>query len=86
MEGSQRGESTHIGPAVNTAVKDIRERQNVDTRMNHILLITDGADNGGLTREQLVKDLGSDVKLHVMLIGTAYGSNHPLTPYVMASY
>ncbi len=85
LDGSEKGSSTNIGIAVETAVDDIRKRQNAETRMNHILLITDGEDNS-LTKEQLEKALGKDIKLHVVLIGTTYGLDHPLTPYVMANY
>ncbi|GEM_PF-5530977 len=86
LNESEKGSFTHIGIAVETAVEDIRKRQNAETRMNHILCITDGADNGGLTKEQLEKALGEDIKLHVVLIGATYGPDHPLTPYVMANY
>ncbi|MCX6758604.1 MAG: VWA domain-containing protein, partial [Candidatus Nealsonbacteria bacterium] len=72
LDGSEKGSSTNIGIAVETAVDDIRKRQNAETRMNHILLITDGEDNS-LTKEQLEKALGKDIKLHVVLIGTTYG-------------
>lgn len=86
VKGGVQASGTNIGQAVTTAVKDIRDRQAFDIRMNHILLITDGDDQCGLTREYLVKALGPDVKLHVVLIGTTYGADHPLTPYVIGKY
>jgi len=86
INNSEEGDFTHIGTAIEAAVKDIRERKNSGTPMSDILCITDGADNGGLTKEQLEEALGDDIKLHVVLIGTEYGPDHPLSPYVMASY
>lgn len=87
IKGGEQGTGTDIGGAVISATGDIRKRQDTDARMNHILLITDGDDNGGLlNKEMLVEKLGSDIKLHVVLIGVTYGPDHPLTPYVIATY
>lgn len=86
IEQSFSGSHTNIGNAVRTAAQDIRELQAKDRRIVHILLITDGEDTVGLTREHLVEALAADVKLHVVLIGTSWGKDHPLTPYVIAKY
>lgn len=80
------GGGTAIGKAVTAAVSDIRRLQSSDSRINHILLITDGDDQAGLTRGELSASLGSDVQLHVVLIGTTWGLDHPLAPYVVANY
>lgn len=86
VNNPERGSGTNIGNAVRTAVENVRKRQTQESRMNHILLITDGDDQAGLTREHLIKALGEDIKLHVVLIGTSWPETHPLSPYVIAKY
>jgi hypothetical protein len=80
-----RGNDTQIGRAVKKAIDDIRAKLKSEVGMNYILLITDGQDNG-LTRQYLVDNLGSDVKLFVVLIGTTYSSGDALAPYVIGTY
>ncbi|MFC1608897.1 hypothetical protein ACFL3M_01785 [Patescibacteria group bacterium] len=84
--GGARGSGTSIGRAVRTAVDDIHRFKNDNIKMNHILLVTDGEDNGGLTRDYLVNSLGSNVTLSVVLIGVEYDESHPLAPYVIEKY
>ena len=86
VETAEIGGGTNIGNAVRTAVAHIRACQEQETRMNHILLITDGEDFGGLTRDQLVKSLGDDIELHVVLIGKSWGPEHVLAPYIIAKF
>ena len=86
LDSTTRGNNTDIGAAIAAATRDIRQRQNTDTRMNHLLLISDCRDNGGLTKEKLEEMLGEDVKLHVIIIGTSCGSDNPLKPYIIAEY
>ena len=86
VETAEIGGGTNIGNAVRTAVAHIRACQEQETRMNHILLITDGEDFGGLTRDQLVKSLGDDIQLHVVLIGKSWGPEHVLSPYIIAKF
>jgi hypothetical protein len=83
---SKFGNGTNIGRAVSTAVRDIKKMQSQEFLTNHILLITDGEDQAGLTRKYLEDCLSNDTKLHVVLIGTTYGPEHPLAPYVVARY
>lgn len=83
---SERGSGTKIGIAVKTAVDDIRSRQEDEAKMNHILLITDGEDNGGLTKEYLAENLGEDVKLSAIVIGAEWKDDNALAPYVIAKY
>jgi len=80
------GSGTNIAQAVKKAVFDIRKKQKDESRFNHILLVTDGDDQRGLTREALVTTLGEDIKLSVVLIGTNWDENHPLFPYIIARY
>jgi uncharacterized protein with von Willebrand factor type A (vWA) domain len=81
-----KGAGTNIGRALNCAVSDVRAEQEIKKRTNHILLISDGDDQAGLTRETVHTMLGDDIKLHVMLIGIKYGPEHPLAEYVIAQY
>ncbi len=81
-----KGNGTNIGAALKVATKDIRRMQQENKRETHILLITDGDDQAGITRGKISKALGADVQLHVVLIGTSWGDEHPLFPYVIAKY
>ncbi len=85
-DSCDRGGGTDIGHAVKKAVSDIKKLQSTDARMNNILLITDGEDQAGLTRDELVKSLGESIKLHVVLIGTTCDATAPLAPYVIAKF
>jgi hypothetical protein len=86
VQEGMRGNDTDISKAAHTAISDIRGGLKTEAGMSYILLITDGQDRGGLTRDFLVRSLGEDVKLMVVLIGTDYGPDHPLAPYVVAKY
>ena len=86
LKGGEQGNGTQIGNAVRVAVEDIKKSQKTDVRMNHILLITDGNDNGGLTQQELREILGPAINLHVVLIGVKYGPRHALAPYVIKTY
>lgn len=81
-----KGSGTNIARAVKVAAEDVRGLQSHESRMSHILLITDGDDQRGLTSRQLEQALGEDVKLHVVLIGTSWWEENPLSPYVIAKY
>ncbi|MCX6715215.1 MAG: VWA domain-containing protein [Candidatus Uhrbacteria bacterium] len=82
----EQANGTNIGKALLTAVKDIRSQPLDATYVSHVLLITDGDDQSGLTRKDIVKALGKKIKLHVVLVGTKWTEKHPLAPYVIANY
>lgn len=82
----EQASGTNIGKALLVAVKDIRSQPLDPTYVSHVLLITDGDDQRGLKRADIVKALGKKIKLHVVLVGTKWTEKHPLAPYVIANY